>query len=824
MKTLITMKNRFYKSLMMGALLLTGSLPALHAGSFSVPWFVVAGGGGTTTNGAFSLSGTFGQWDATELPATNGIFSLANGFWTYPRPGQSLLPGNVLLSDTFTSNAVNASLWTVSGSSVTESASGVLISNAVANDGGVLTSLPFAVNATGLITITRDVTIHPAASTLAGYPGTNFWGQMGISIGGLAPFSVNYASWDYADGVTYMARYGFFLARDGAEPILIADQANVSSNIPPLWDISFREKVTYDPATGIMDYYINDVSNATFNVGALSAAGSPTMTLSFNAYGLGTGDDQLMQDLVVSQAPGVSNSTAIIVLSGNLAFGNVAVGASSTNILTISNAGNSALTVSNIVFSSAVFVGNFTNAVIPAGGSTNLAVTLTPTSATNNYVGTVTVLSDATSGVNTYPLSGVVTSGTLELVIDISGKGTVSPNDSKKTFKSGAKITLKAVPGTGEAFAGWTGSIVSSQNPLVFNITNSMVLQANFVASPFTTAVTGVYDGLFSTTNGVSEETAGMLKGLTVSAKGTYTGSLLVRGASHALSGTFTASGQASNSITRTAKLGGPLVVLMTLGLNDTPPQITGTVAGVSNGITPWVADLVAYRATNNGSGQYTMLLEPTVLGVPGVPSGYGYTLIAKKSGALTLSGALADGAAVTQSVPVTQTGEGAVPVYATLYANTGLVTGWVSLTNSALTGNLDWIKPSTTKAGLYTSGFTNVVLAQGAVWTAPPANTPAIALTSGLLSISGGTQPATLTFDVSLSDKNVLTKTAGTNSATNSLSGTINAKTGLLSITFGNGNKKLTTAGKGAVLQDTTNGGGYFLDKTNAGSIILQP
>ena len=40
--------------------------------------------------------------------------------------------------------------------------------------------------------------------------------------------------------------------------------------------------------------------------------------------------------------------------------------------------------------------------------------------------------------------------------------------------------------------------------------------------------------------------------------------------------------------------------------------------------------------------------------------------------------------------------------------------------------------------------------------------------------------------------------------------------------MTFGGGASK--TTGYGVILLNETNGGGYFLTKTNAGAIILQP
>jgi hypothetical protein len=55
-------------------------------------------------------------------------------------------------------------------------------------------------------------------------------------------------------------------------------------------------------------------------------------------------------------------------------------------------------------------------------------------------------------------------------------------------------------------------------------------------------------------------------------------------------------------------------------------------------------------------------------------------------------------------------------------------------------------------------------------------------------------------------------------------LTGTLNPRTGLLTINYGNGTGKTTTTGYAAILQNSTNGGGYFLTKTNAGAVILQP
>src|SRR5271154_3312918 len=57
-------------------------LPAAGlAQSYSIDWYKVAGGGGTSTGGTYQVSGTIGQPDAGG-PMTGGQYSLTGGFWS----------------------------------------------------------------------------------------------------------------------------------------------------------------------------------------------------------------------------------------------------------------------------------------------------------------------------------------------------------------------------------------------------------------------------------------------------------------------------------------------------------------------------------------------------------------------------------------------------------------------------------------------------------------------------------------------------------------------------------------------------------------------
>jgi len=379
--------------------------------------------------------------------------------------------------------------------------------------------------------------------------------------------------------------------------------------------------------------------------------------------------------------------------------------------------------------------------------------------------------------------------------------------------------------GTWQNSAAMVGNLSAGNHTLSFNTISgwatpsnqTVLVKARSVTTAkgtYTFSAQGIYNGLFSVPDGVAEETAGMLSGLDVTATGTYSGKLLIGGATNAISGGFNVSGQASNLVQRAAKQGGPLTLEMTLNWNDSPSYITGTVSGTNAGA--WTANLTNELAVKgSGSAEYTALVLPA-----DAPPGYGYMLMTNYAGAVTLSVTLADGTSFSQSVPVS--GAGDLPVYGNLYGSTGLLLGWLSLESGSPSGDLTWIKPASRSTAFYTNGFTNSVTLQGSLWTNSPPHTAAMDLPSGQLDISGGGLVSNLTFNVAVSNNDALVKL--TKIPTNSLTGSITANTGLLTITFGNGSGKTTTAGKGAVLQNVNSAGGFFPGKTNAGSILLQP
>ncbi len=57
-------------------------IPAISfAQPYSIDWYKVAGGGGTSTSAVYSVSGTIGQPDAGG-PMSGGNYSVTSGFWS----------------------------------------------------------------------------------------------------------------------------------------------------------------------------------------------------------------------------------------------------------------------------------------------------------------------------------------------------------------------------------------------------------------------------------------------------------------------------------------------------------------------------------------------------------------------------------------------------------------------------------------------------------------------------------------------------------------------------------------------------------------------
>jgi|ERR1051326_27164 hypothetical protein len=94
MKTKNAEQNLIF-GLVLAVVILVVGFSGLRASaqSYSIDWFTIDGGGGTSTGGVYSVSGTIGQPDAGHM--SGGNFTIDGGFWGIIAAVQS--PGAPLL-------------------------------------------------------------------------------------------------------------------------------------------------------------------------------------------------------------------------------------------------------------------------------------------------------------------------------------------------------------------------------------------------------------------------------------------------------------------------------------------------------------------------------------------------------------------------------------------------------------------------------------------------------------------------------------------------------------------------------------------------------
>jgi len=111
-------------------------VPALAcAQTYSIDWYKIAGGGGASSNGQYSVTGTIGQPDA-GVAMTGGGYSLTGGFWSLISVVQTAGLPNLSITHSGTSviiswpntatcclqqnnNAAESAGWATSGYTVT---------------------------------------------------------------------------------------------------------------------------------------------------------------------------------------------------------------------------------------------------------------------------------------------------------------------------------------------------------------------------------------------------------------------------------------------------------------------------------------------------------------------------------------------------------------------------------------------------------------------------------------------------------------------------------------------------------------------------------
>lgn len=94
------------------AFVIFGLVTSASAQSYSIDWYKIAGGGGTSTGGVYSLSGTIGQPDASPA-MSGGNYSVTGGFWALIQVVQT--PGAPTLYISHAGNGVTVYWQNVTG-------------------------------------------------------------------------------------------------------------------------------------------------------------------------------------------------------------------------------------------------------------------------------------------------------------------------------------------------------------------------------------------------------------------------------------------------------------------------------------------------------------------------------------------------------------------------------------------------------------------------------------------------------------------------------------------------------------------------------------
>lgn len=324
----------------------------------------------------------------------------------------------------------------------------------------------------------------------------------------------------------------------------------------------------------------------------------------------------------------------------------------------------------------------------------------------------------------------------------------------------------------------------------------------------------GVYSGLFYETNGINVGSGGAFNAA-VAKGGAFSGKISVAGKTWPVSGLFGASGDAVARVSR-----GNLHSL-SLHLHQANGQITGQITDGQ-----WTANVLAYANTfsrTNPAGQAGSFM----LDVPGAaisadsPGGDSFGPVKVDAlGNVQWVGNLADGSKLTQKSALSA--QGLWPVYVSLYGGRGLVMGWVQVTNSSVSGQVVWIKPSGITGKYYPSGFTNEITVAGIpLGASKSSSSSGMKLSPGnrnVILVGGGLSAPIMT-RISIDSNGRVTNLGG-----NKLTLNISASTGLFrgSVVDPRTGKPLLF--QGAVFDDWDVGLGYFLNPAQSGQALIAP
>ena len=458
------------------------------------------------------------------------------------------------------------------------------------------------------------------------------------------------------------------LAISRAFAVTVQSAAGQPGNTPPVISAIPDQTISQDTATAALPFLVSDAETAASGL-AVSAVSDNTVLVPSASMVLNGSDTN--RTLTVTPAAGRSGYANItLFVSDGVASNSVTFG------LTVQAAGGSVMVtwkgkgrVTPNLSAQTLTVGNtYSLTAVPAHGHIFCGWSGSSTSATPtiSFVFQTNLAFKASFD---------------PLTIVTNGPGTTSPNlAGSQSLVEGRTYSITAVPQAGQVFAGWTGSYTSSAPRLNFIMAEDTVLIANFIPNPFL-SVKGNYSGLFYEAAGVQQYSAGFMS-LAVTASGGYSGWLRLGPSRLSFSGKLDLQRSATKVVALNANTN--LTLTFTVDGSAGASQLFGTITDGS-----WTAalsgDLSVFSAAINPcpyAGWYTLVF-PGQDSDPTLPKGDGFgTLRVTTGGTALFAGTLADGAKISQSVPLSAMG--AWPLFASLYSGNGTFMDWMSFENRA--------------------------------------------------------------------------------------------------------------------------------------------
>lgn len=456
--------------------------------------------------------------------------------------------------------------------------------------------------------------------------------------------------------------------------------------------------------------------------------------------------------------------------------------------------------------------GSWSGSVSVLNGGTNIYLTA---SDSDGHTGISNPFSTENSGTNTGSTTNTG-SGTNNVLVTVlaspAAGGSVNGGGS---FPAGSVQSLTATPKAGWSFSRWQDN--SSENPRTIVVPdNDIAYTAFFITNP-PPQFKGAFSGLFFQSNDVVQSSSGSFS-LSVTAKGAFSGSLQTGSTRRSLSGKFDTSGYAM--LTNGPRTTNPVYVALQMDVTQGTDRMAGAVSNAS-----WASQLAADRAVFNAktnqapqAGRYTLVL-PGADNSSEEPGGASFgTLTIGTAGQVNLAVSLADGTKASQSSALSKYGQW--PLYLSLYSGKGSVLSWMTVTNApshVLGGQLVWIKPSSASAKYYPKGFQAQPFAFGAFYQAPTGTNKVLDLTTAQIVLNSGGLTNSMVGQFALGAKSRVT-------TTNKLSLSFAPSSGLFSGSLKTADHPKAIIFTGVVMQNQTNGIGYFLGTNQSGSVRLTP